>query len=163
MAPQRFKLNGFFVDPATGMPNPSSDTRWEMPTLTLLAASTVQMYKAGRSSIHKVELIDNSGLSGKLTSNLATTPVAKGLHRQIKVRAPSLPPTLCGVACPLFLGSPFPPPASTLTLSFPNHPSLDPPSGVFPLPPPHGPGGSLRGEGIDRPSSKGGGHCGAWG
>lgn len=82
---QPLKLNGFFLDPNTNALLNADDGRWDFPTLMIEATSSIEFYNAGQRTMHKIEIVDNSGINQVLTSDQRRTPISKGLFQSLKV------------------------------------------------------------------------------
>ena len=80
------KLNGFFVDPNTNALIDADNGRWDFPTLMIEATSSIEFYNAGQRTMHKIEIVDNSGVNQVLTSDQRATPIAQGLFQKLQAR-----------------------------------------------------------------------------
>ena len=87
---EKLKLNGFFLDSDTNKLLHADDGRWDFPTLTIEATSSLEFYNAGQRTLHKIEIVDNSGINQVLTSDQRSTPIAKGLFQKLKAQPPPL-------------------------------------------------------------------------
>jgi hypothetical protein len=85
------KLNGFFLDTDTNKLLRADDGRWDFPTLMIEATSSLEFYNAGQRTLHKIEIVDNSGINQVLTSDQRSTPIAKGLFQKLKAQSKPIP------------------------------------------------------------------------